>query len=107
MTEEKKTTRTTKETGHSGLFLEIIFQSIRSFVDGTIESVHQAIHRFAQNVMRKTAAFFFLLLGFAFIFVGFAKLLNAVYQIPGIGESMIGVCMLLLALVLYAFSREG
>jgi uncharacterized membrane protein YkvI len=106
MTEEKKTVRAKKGDGHSGLFLEVIFQSIRSFVDGTIESVHQAARRFAQNVMRKTAAFFFFLLGFAFIFVGFAKLLNAVFPIPGIGESTIGVFMLILALVLYAFSQD-
>lgn len=105
MTEGKKTTQ--KGNSHSGLFLEIIFQSIRSFVDGTIESVHQAIHRFARNMMRRTAAFFFCLIGFAFIFAGLAKLLNAVYPIPGIGEATVGIFMLLLASVLYAFSREG
>lgn len=107
MSETKKTTQTKKESSHSGFFLEIIFQSIRSFIDGTIESMHQAAHRFAQSLMRKTAAFFFCLIGFAFIFAGFAKLLNAVYPLPGVGEATVGVFMLLLASVLYAFSREG
>ncbi len=106
MTEEKKTVRAKKESGHTGLFLEIIFQSIRSFIDGTIESMHQAAHRFARNLMRRTAAFFFCLVGLAFIFAGFAKLLNAVYPLPGVGEATVGVFMLLLASVLYAFSRE-
>ena len=107
MFEGKKTASTKKEGGYAGFFLEIIFQSIRAFIDGTIESMHQAAHRFAQSMMRKMAAFFFCLIGFAFIFAGFAKLLNAAYPIPGIGEATVGVFMLLLASVLYAFSREG
>lgn len=108
--EEKKTIRTKKDdadTGWTGLLLESVFKGIQVSFDGALERAHQAVHAFTGRLARRVFLFFFAFLGLIFLLVGVAQLLSAVYQFPGAGETLMGISILLISLVLYAFSRDN
>ncbi|OGI16220.1 MAG: hypothetical protein A3E38_01815 [Candidatus Moranbacteria bacterium RIFCSPHIGHO2_12_FULL_54_9] len=107
--EEKKTTKTpTKDPQNSwtAFLLDNIFQSIQSFVDGAVESVHQATRAFTRRLVRGTFLLLFAFLGIIFLLVGLAELLSAAYQFPGSGETIVGIFILFTALILYIFTRD-
>ncbi|MEK9151060.1 MAG: hypothetical protein AAB547_00320 [Patescibacteria group bacterium] len=105
--EEKTTTKT--EEGDSRwkeLLLETVIRSIQSFFDGTMKGIHQAVHAFTDNLARRMFLLLLSSLGAVFLLVGLAKLLSAIYPVPGTGEMTVGALILLIALVMYAFRRD-
>ena len=104
---EHKTTRSEDGESHwKELLLETVIRSIQSFADGTIKSVHQAVHTFTRRLAHRTFLFLFAFLGIVFLLVGLSKLLGAMYQLPGAGEAIMGAFILLISLVMYAFNRD-
>ena len=106
--EEKTTTKTENGESHwKELLLETVVRSIQSFFDGTMKSFHQAVHAFTDNLARRIFLVLFSFLGIVFLLLGLAKLLSAIYRLPGIGELIVGAFILLIALVMYAFRRDN
>ncbi len=104
---EEKTTKTEEGESHwKELLLETVVRSIQSFFDGTMKSVHQAVHAFTDNLARRIFLLLFSFLGIVFLLTGLAKLLSAVYRLPGTGEMIVGALILLVALVMYAFRKN-
>lgn len=105
--EEKKTTRAKKSEGGWTTFLfDGIFGSIQSFVDGVLESVHEATHSFTRRLARRVFLFLFAFLGIVFLLFGLAELLSAMYRLPGAGEAIMGIFILLISLVIYTFTKD-
>lgn len=86
--------------------LDGIFGSIQSFVDGMLESVHQATHAFTRRLVRRFFLFLFAFLGIIFLLVGLAQLLSAMYRLPGAGETIMGIFILLISLTIHAFTKD-
>lgn len=107
--EEKKTTRTKKndaDSGWTGLLLESVFKGIQSSFDGALDRAHQAVHAFTGRLARRVFLFFFAFLGIVFLLVGVAQLLSAMYRVPGAGEAIMGIFILLISLVIYTFTKD-
>ncbi len=107
--EEKKTTRTRKtENGHLWIsyLLDGIFGSIQSFVSGAVESIEEAVQAIASRLAKQAFIVFLAFLGIAFLLVGLSRLFSAILQMPGAGEALMGIVILLLSLVLYMFTRK-
>lgn len=99
--------KTKKGTGDwTEFFLNSIFGSIQSFVERSLVSVHEAIHMFTRGLVRRTFLFLFAFMGIVFLLLGLAKLLSAMYQFPGSGEAIMGIFILLISLVIYAFAKN-
>lgn len=105
---EEKTTKTKKSASGSWMIflLESIFGSVQTFVDGLLESIHQATHAFTRRLARRVFLFLFAFLGLLFLLVGVAQLLGSMYRLPGAGETIMGMFILLISLVIYAFTKE-
>lgn len=106
--EEKKTTKAKQggvDTGWTGLLLEGMFKGIQSSFDGALERTHQAVHAFTGRLARRIFIFFFACLGLIFLLVGVAQLLSTMYRFPGAGETIMGIFILLISLVIYVFDR--
>ncbi|MDO8565908.1 MAG: hypothetical protein Q7S04_01845 [Candidatus Moranbacteria bacterium] len=107
--EEEKKTRTKKSdinTGFVGLLLESVFKGIQSSFDEALLRVHQAVHAFTRKLARRVFLFFFAFLGLIFLLIGLAELLSTAYRFPGAGETLMGMFILLISLVLYVFGRD-
>lgn len=107
--EEKKATKTEKGNagiGLTGLLLESVIRGIQSFIDGALQNVHQMVHTFTKKIARRVFLFCFAFLGILFLLVGLAQLLSAMYRFPGSGEAIMGIFILLICLVVYAFDRN-
>lgn len=106
---EKKTIHTEKETAESsltGLLIEGVVRSVQSFIDGTLSSVEQSIRRFTQKLTRQAILLCFSFVGVAFLLIGLAQLLSAVYGVPGIGAMIMGMFILMIVLVVYLFNNN-
>lgn len=105
---EEKTMKTEKNGNGNWvvLLLEAIFGSVQAFVEGTIESAHRATHTFTRRLAHRMFLFLLAFLGIVFLLIGVAKLLSAMYRFPGAGEAIMGIFILLISLVLYAFARD-
>lgn len=106
--EEKKTTRTKKSDGGGwkNFLMESIFRNIQGVFDGAFASVHAAVQTFTRRLAQRALFFFLTLVGLTFLLLGLARLLSTLYGMPGLGELIVGVCILLIALVLYIFNRN-
>lgn len=107
--EEKKTTRA-RRSDSDGLWmsylLDGIFGSIQSFVGGVVGSVEEAVRTIASRLAKQAFIFFLVFLGLAFLLVGLSRLLSVILQMPGAGEALMGIIILLFSLVLYVFTRD-
>ena len=107
--EEKKTAKTKKSdsgSGLGGLLLDGVVRGIQSFVDGTLENIHRTVHSFVKKLGRRVFLFCFAFVGVVFLLVGVAQILSAMYRFPGSGEAIMGIFILLICLVVYAFERS-
>lgn len=106
--EEKKTMKEKKNDngGLMGFLMETVFRNIQSFVDGVLGSVQEATDAFTRRLARRAFLFFFALVGFIFLFLGFARLLSTMYRMPGLGEAIVGVGILVIVLIVYIFNKD-
>ncbi len=103
--EEKKISKTKKMIGGNWItfLLETVFGSVQSMVEGALESVHQAVEVFTRELALRAFVFLFTLAGVLFFLFGTAQFLSAAFHAPGSGGMIVGVFMMLLSLVVYAF----
>jgi hypothetical protein len=79
--------------------LDMLLGTVQSFVDGVTESVTESVKSAMSQVMQKTVIFFLLLVGMFFLLGGFAQILSVFYQLPGMGEVVVGFLTLMMALL--------
>lgn len=104
MKEETKTKRDrNKDSGLTKFLLENIFGVIKSFVDRMFDSAQEAAAVFTKNLVLRLVLVVFIVVGMVFLLIGMARLLSSQYQIPGGGEALVGLLVLLVSFVLYAF----
>jgi len=106
---EKKTTHTKKETAEgslTGLLVDGVVRSVQSLIDGALTSVEQSIQRFTQKLTQQVFLICFGFVGIIFLLIGFAQLLSAVYHIPGSGEAIMGIFILIIVFGVYALDRK-
>lgn len=106
---EKKITKTEKNgvgTRWINHLLDNVFGTIQTFVEGSINSVHEAVHGFTRQLVKRAFLLYFALFGVTLVCVGLAEFLSVVYRMPGMGEMVVGAFVLLIALVGYAFHRS-
>jgi hypothetical protein len=107
MEQETKAKKGKNETGGlTKFFLENIFGIVKSFVDGMFENAEKAAFVFTRKVIIRAFLIFFIFLGIIFLLIGMARLLSAEYQFPGAGEALVGLTVLLVSFVLYAFIKK-
>lgn len=73
-------------------------QGILQAVFGTLEQGTLALFR---KLFRSIGLFFFAVLGGVFLLIGTARVLDTVYQLPGIGEIVVGTLIFAGILILY------
>lgn len=108
MEDKKKITKKASPIGTRWInhLLDNVFGTIQTFVEGSINSVHEAVHGFTRQLVKRAFLLFFALFGVTLICVGFAEFLSILYKMPGVGEMVVGAFVLLIALVGYAFHRS-
>lgn len=102
--------RAQKSKNKDGVFtkflLENIFGVIKSFVDGMFKNAEETASVFTKNLILRAFLILFIFLGVVFLLIGMARLLSAQYQFPGAGETLVGLLVLLVSFVLYAFIKK-
>lgn len=110
---KKKKNMATKKAveGVSGLMggLGFLKESLALGVEGVIQSVFGVVEQgtltLFHKLLRCFALFFFSLLAGVFLLVGVARVLNAVYHVPGVGEIVVGAFILAGVLLTYMIQQ--
>lgn len=106
---EKKTTQTKKDDTDmslTGLLIDGVVRGIQSFIDGAIQSVEQTVHAFVKKATQQAFLFGLAFFGIIFLLVGLAQILSSMYGVPGSGEALMGVFILVIVFVVYTFERK-
>lgn len=88
------------------MLLEGVFGSVESIIAGVIASAKKTTSDIIRKVARSVFALFMALLGIIFLLIGGARLLSTALGRPGLGEVVVGLVIFVVALVLYASTRE-
>lgn len=105
-TEKKHNREQPEETGMAGLVLEGALSVVRGWLESAKMSVERTITDTLIRVAQQIFIFFLALLGMAFLLFGVAKILSFFFEMPGMGEIVVGFVVLGLALVLFLFTRK-
>jgi len=89
------------------LILDTIFGGIGKLAESLISSISSGIEEVANSVLRRAFSVLLGVFGIWFLFSGFARLLDSLYGIPGVGEVVVGVLVFASAIIVSAFSRRG
>jgi hypothetical protein len=92
--------------GWSTILLQGIFGGVQQMLTGMLENFKVGTEVFARKLAKHILLFIFCVWGLLFIFVGIARLLDRLYAWPGMGEVVVGVVILMVALLLYLFDRN-
>lgn len=99
---------TKKTTGvASGVLggLNFLREGMALGVEGVVQSVFGVVEQGTLTLFRKLlrcfALFFFSVLAGVFLLVGVARVLNTAYQVPGLGEIVVGALILTGVLFIY------
>lgn len=92
--------------GLTKFLLENIFVVVKSFVEKIFDSAGEAAAVFTKNLILRVVLVVFIVVGIVFLLIGVARLLSAEYQLPGAGEALVGLAVLLVSFVLYAFIKK-
>lgn len=103
--EEKK--REHHSLGWADLLVEGIFGGIRSTIAGAVEMAEKFVGKVTKKVAQRLVFTFCALTGAIYVFSGAIDWLDATYTFPGIGGFVVGSGLLVVALVLYLFSRNN
>jgi high-affinity K+ transport system ATPase subunit B len=107
MEQKTQTQKSKNENGGLTKFLlENIFGIVKSFVDGMFENAEKTAFAFTRKVIIRAFLIFLIFLGIIFLLIGMARLLSAEYQLPGAGEALVGLVVLLVSFVLYVFIKK-
>lgn len=95
--------KTKKEAGGTDWMFQwvfdTIFGSLSSFVEGVTKSVADGVDAIVDRVVKRAALTVLVVFGFFFLLQGFAKILNVLYGLPGLGDTVIGFLVLSAALI--------
>ncbi|OIQ04392.1 MAG: hypothetical protein COZ86_02685 [Candidatus Moranbacteria bacterium CG_4_8_14_3_um_filter_41_13] len=94
------------ETSIPGLLLDGVMKSVQSFIDEALQSVHKRVDIFFGKVAKKVFLFGLGFFGMLFLFVGLAKILSVLVGVPGAGETLMGLMMLVIVFIVYTFERK-
>ncbi len=111
MTEKKKTesARTKKSDsalGSLGGAVEYVLGGMQGIAQGVMQSARHGVERYVQVLLRRIILVAFFFLGVLFFLVGLARILDAAYQLPGLGEIVVGIIMGSVALLLSMVSNR-
>jgi len=105
--ESKKTKKMeAEEKGLGAVVMENISSTLNMVSKGISASIHEATHDFTNAIIKRIVLFISVFIGVFFLINGLAQMMSAVYQRPGFGEMVMGVFVLLIALVMYAFRKN-
>lgn len=93
--------------GWADLLVEGIFGGIRSTIAGAVETAEHFVGKVTKKVAQRLLFTFCALVGAVYVFSGLVDWLDATYAFPGIGGFAVGGVLLVVALVLYLFSRSN
>lgn len=89
------TKKTTEGEGGLGsgmtVLLEIVSGSIQKAILGVFDTFEQGTLQVFRKLLRSFSFFFFSVLGVVFLLIGTARVLDTAYQLPGLGEIIVGV----------------
>jgi hypothetical protein len=100
--ETRKTKKEKGSGGGEGMFqwvFDTIFGSVHSFVEGVTKSVADSVEDVANRIAQKAVLAALISLGFFFLLQGFSKILNVLYGMPGMGETVVGFLVLAAAFI--------
>lgn len=104
---KKSTRKAPEDHGLVGAVIEMVLASFRGWFNAAIASIERSVTEAMVRIARQIFILFLALLGLAFLLFGFSKMLSYFFQVPGIGESIVGVFMLAMAFILALFTRDG
>jgi uncharacterized protein YggT (Ycf19 family) len=88
----KKTTEKVSGLGSGAMmFLETLSGGIQHAVAGVLDTIEYGTLNVFRKLLRSFGFFFFSVLGAVFLLIGIARVLDTVYQLPGLGEIIVGV----------------
>lgn len=85
---------------------ETVFGSVQSLVASLFDSVATGVEDMLNRIARRGFVLVLAMFGMWFLLSGFAKLLNFLYQAPGIGEMLVGTLVFSTAVVLSALWKR-
>lgn len=103
--EGNKTQKEGNDWNISSLF-DMIFGGVGSIVEGLFESVVTAVETALSSAVRKLFAGVLAVLGLIFLLLGFAELLDFVYQVPGVGNIIVGVVVFVIATIVMLTANQ-
>ncbi len=91
--------------------IDFLRESVTLGIEGIFQSVFGVLERGTLTLFKKSlrlsALFFFSVLAGVFLLVGIARVLDAVYQVPGVGEIVVGVLIFGGVLLVYMFEHAN
>jgi hypothetical protein len=102
--------KTKKEKGggewSSSWIFETVFGSVRSLVESLIGSVSAGIDDVVTRIARRAFAMMLAVFGLWFLLSGFAEMLSFLYDVPGLGEILVGILVFGSAVLFSAFWKK-
>lgn len=86
--------------------LDGIFGSVERIIGGVIDSVTQTTADVIRRGARTLLALFLALVGIIFFLSGSSQFLSTLWQVPGLGEMVVGGVVFVVALISYAVIRD-
>lgn len=102
----RKTTKKTEDPSIIGMVLEGALVAMKGWFDTARLSVERAVTEAVFRVVRQVFVLFLAILGIGFLLSGLARMLSYLFQIPGVGESIVGFMALVVAFILAFFTQE-
>lgn len=97
--EGNKTKREKGESHSVAWIFDAVFGGIRSFVDTVLDGVAESVEDVMNRVARKAFVSILFVLGLWFLLSGFAKLLNVLYGVAGLGDLVVGMFVFAVAFI--------
>lgn len=105
--EGNKTKREGREESFGSEFLfDAVFGGVKKLFESVVTGIMDVVDGAVSLLLRRAFAVLLGAFGIWFLFSGFAKLLDFLYETPGIGEIIVGVLVFVSAIVVSAFSHR-
>lgn len=100
----------TKKDGDGGWdfswIFETVFGSVQSLVAQLFDSVATGVEDMLNRIARRGFVLILAVVGMLFLLTGFARLLDFLYGVPGIGQVVVGTLVFSTAVILSALWRK-
>jgi len=80
---------------------------VTSIVDSAVSSAQSVVRSLVVQAVKSALILALMFCGIAFMLFGVARILDALYQMPGMGELIVGFAALTLSLIAYLFNKDG